>query len=85
MGSRAELFASIRRDARVEGTSIRELARKLHVAIKNVGKALKSPLPPDRKTPERSSHRLDPSKAALDAMLTETRLRRDSIAIPPAG
>jgi hypothetical protein len=44
MGSRVELFASIRRDARVEGASIRELARGHHVARKMVGKALESPL-----------------------------------------
>jgi hypothetical protein len=71
MGSRVELFASIRRDARVEGTSIRELARKHHVARKTVRKALISPLPPERKTPERSSPRLDPFNAAIDAMLIE--------------
>lgn len=71
MGSRVELFANIRRDARVEGTSIRELARKHHVARKTVRKALNSPLPPERKTPERSSPRLDPFKPAIDVMLIE--------------
>jgi transposase len=64
MGSRVELFARIRRDARVEGSSIRELARRHHVARKTVRKALNSPLPPERKTPERSSPRLDPFKVA---------------------
>jgi len=69
MGSRVELFAQIRRDARVEGVSIRELARRHQVARKTVRKALSSPVPPERKTPERSSPRLDPFKPAIDAML----------------
>lgn len=66
-----ELFAQIRRDARVEGVSIRELARKHQVARKTVRKALSSPVPPERKTPERSSPRLDRFKPAIDAMLVE--------------
>ncbi|MEV7574480.1 IS21 family transposase [Pseudarthrobacter sp. NPDC089323] len=71
MGSRVVLFAQIRRDARVEGASIRELARRHQVARKTVRKALSSPVPPERKTPERSSPRLDPFKSAIDAMLVE--------------
>ncbi|MDD1477895.1 hypothetical protein [Arthrobacter sp. H16F315] len=60
IGSKVELFAAIRREARVEGSSIRELARRHHVARKTVRKALNSAVPPERKTPERSSHSLDP-------------------------
>ncbi|WP_353747966.1 MULTISPECIES: IS21 family transposase [unclassified Paenarthrobacter] len=71
MESRVELFAQIRRDARVEGLSIRELARRHEVARKTVRKALNSPVPPARKTPVRSSPRLDPFKSAIDAMLIE--------------
>ncbi|AMB40208.1 MULTISPECIES: IS21 family transposase [Paenarthrobacter] len=71
MGSRVELFAQIRRDARVEGASIRELARRHQVARKTVRKALSSPVPPERKTPQRSSPRLDPFRSAIDAMLVE--------------
>jgi len=71
MGSRVELFAQIRRDARVEGASIRELARRHQVARKTVRKALSSPVPPERKTPVRSSPRLDPYKPTIDAMLVE--------------
>jgi hypothetical protein len=36
MGSRVELFARIRTDARIEGVSIRELARRHQVARKTV-------------------------------------------------
>jgi transposase len=66
-----ELFARIRRDARVEGVSIRELARRHQVARKTVRTALNSPVPPERKIPRRSSPRLEPFKAAIDAMLIE--------------
>lgn len=60
MGSRVELFASTRRDARVEEASIRDLARRHHMARKTVRKALSSPVLPERKAPKRSSPRLDP-------------------------
>lgn len=66
-----ELFAKIRRDARVEGLSIRGLAKRHQVGRDTVRQALSDPLPPARKTPERSLPRLDPFKATIDAMLTE--------------
>ncbi|WP_307356774.1 IS21 family transposase [Pseudarthrobacter niigatensis] len=71
MGSRVELFAGIRRDARVEELSIRELARRYQVSRKTVRRALTSPVPPPRKTPQRISPRLEPFKSAIDAMLIE--------------
>lgn len=71
MRVRMELFARIRRDARVEGLSIRGLAKQYQVDRETVRQALSDPLPRVRKTPERSSPRLDPFRPAIDAMLTE--------------
>jgi transposase len=64
-----ELFADIRRDARVEGCSIRELADRYHVHRRTVRQALASAVPPPRKTPARTSPRLAPFAAAIDGML----------------
>jgi transposase len=66
-----ELFAKIRRDARVEGMSIRGLAKRHQVGRDTVRQALSDPVPPARKKPVRSSPRLEPFKAPIDAMLTE--------------
>lgn len=70
MRVRMELFAKMRRDARVEGMSIRGLAKRYQVGRDTVRRALSDPVPPTRKTPVRSSPRLDPFKPAIDAMLT---------------
>jgi transposase len=64
-----EQFAEIRRDHRVEGLSIRGLADKHGVHRRTVRQALKSSIPPARKTPQRISPRLEPFKVAIDAML----------------
>ena len=64
-----ELFAAIRRDARVDGLSIRELADKHHVHRRTVRQVLASAIPPPRRTPARTSPRLEPFKAAIDEML----------------
>lgn len=69
MESRVELFAAIRRDARVEELSIRELAKRHGVHRRTVRQALVSATPPTRKAPIRSSPRLDPFKDAIDDML----------------
>lgn len=71
MRVRMELFAKIRRDARVEGLSIRGLAKRYQIGRDTVRQALSDPLPPARKTPMRSSPRLDPFKTAINAMLTD--------------
>lgn len=74
MRVRMELFAKIRRDARVEGLSIRGLAKRYEIGRDTVRQALSDPVPPPRKKPIRSSPRLDPFKTAIDAMLTEDTL-----------
>jgi transposase len=70
MRSRVELFTEIRRDARLEGMSIRALARKHQVHRRTVRQALSGAAPPPRKTPVRIAPKLGPFKSAIDAMLT---------------
>ncbi len=70
MRSRVDVFAEIRRDARVEGLSVRELARRHGVHRRTVRQALESAEPPARKTQLRAAPRLDRFKPAIDAMLT---------------
>lgn len=70
MRSRVDVFAEIRRDARVEGLSVRELARRHKVHRRTVRAALESAEPPARKTHVRSSPRLEPFTSAIDEMPT---------------
>jgi transposase len=70
MRSRVDVFAEIRRDARVEGLSVRELARRHKVHRRTVRAALESAQPPARKAHVRSSPRLEPFISAIDEMLT---------------
>ena len=71
MESRMELFAQIRRDARVEGLSIRELARRHSVGRPTVRHALEHAEPPTRKPRVRTAPRLDGFKPAIDDMLRQ--------------
>lgn len=67
--TKVELFAAIRRDSRMEGLSIRALARRHGVHRRTVREALASAWPkPRKKMPPRKS-RLDPFKNAIDDML----------------
>lgn len=69
MVSRVELFALIRRDARVEGLSVRALADRHGVHRRTVRQALASAVPPPRKTPTRSSPVTGPLRGAMDEIL----------------
>ncbi len=70
MGSRVELFEEIRRDARVEGLSIRELADRHRVHRRTVRQALDAALPPPRKTyPARRRPAIDPWTEVIDGWL----------------
>ena len=70
-GLRVELFARIRRDARVEGLSVRALAVEHKVHRGTVRQALESAAPPERKPRQGVAWRLEPFKSAIDAMLVE--------------
>lgn len=69
MESRVELFARIRRDARVEGLSVRALAIRHRVHRRTVRQALEAAVPPERKPRRGVAWRLEPFKAAIDEML----------------
>lgn len=69
MGSRVELFASIRRDHRREGLGTRKLAERYGVGRDTVRRALQNAEPPARKVPVRVSPRLGPFKVVIDEML----------------
>jgi transposase len=72
--SRVELFELIRRDRRVEGLSIRELADRHRVHRRSVRQALASAVPPPRKGyPRRPRPAIDPYVEVIDGWLLADR------------
>jgi len=72
--SRVELFEQIRRDRRVEGLSIRELAERHRVHRRTVRQALESAIPPPRRAyPPRRRPAIDPYAAIVDGWLLADR------------
>ncbi|HEY1570090.1 MAG TPA: IS21 family transposase [Pseudonocardiaceae bacterium] len=72
--SKVELFEQIRRDRRIEGLSIRELAERHRVHRRTVRQALASALPPPRKAyPRRPRPAVDPYSEVIDSWLLADR------------
>jgi hypothetical protein len=71
MESRVELFALIRRRARVEGLSVRALAVRQGVHRRTVRQVLVSSEPPERKPRRGVSRKLESFEPAIDAMLVK--------------
>jgi transposase len=67
--SKVELFAAIRRDSRMEGMSVRALARRYGVHRRMVREALASPWPAGRKPLPPRASLLDPFKPFIDGVL----------------
>jgi transposase len=68
--SRVELFETIRRDRRLEGLSIRELAERHKVHRRTVRQALEGPVPPPRKVyPARPRPAIDRWALVIDGWL----------------
>jgi len=70
MGSRVQLFEQIRRESRIEGLSVRALAKRHGVHRRTVRQALASAMPPEPSSRVWRSRKIDPYTAAIDAMLT---------------
>jgi transposase len=74
MRSRVELFETIRRERRVEGLSIRELADRHQVHRRTVRQALDSAVPPPRRAyPPRPRPAIDPWTGVIDGWLLADR------------
>ena len=81
--SKVELFEQIRRDRRIEGLSIRELAERHRVHRRTVRQALASALPPPRKAyPRRPRPAIDPYVEVIDSWLLEFLQIADPFQVP---
>ena len=69
MRSKIMLFEQIRRDSRVEGLSVRALAKRHRVHRRTVRQALASAMPPEPARRRWQSRKIDPFVDAIDAML----------------
>lgn len=69
MRSKIMLFEQIRRDSRVEGLSVRALAKRHRVHRRTVRQALASATPPEPARRRWQSRKIDPFVDAIDAML----------------
>lgn len=67
--SKVELFVEIRRGSRMEGLSVRALAKKHKIHRRMVRLALMSPEPPELVTRRWRSHKIDPFVDAIDETL----------------
>ncbi|MDE3110452.1 MAG: IS21 family transposase [Acidobacteriota bacterium] len=64
-----ELFEEIRREYRFGAGTIQGVAKKLKTHRRMVRQALASSIPPERKTPARSSPKLEPVRGFIDGIL----------------
>ena len=71
MERRVELFAAIRFDWQRYRMPVRALARKYDVHRRTVRQAIASPVPPDRKVPERAAPVREAVAGWIDEMLRE--------------
>jgi transposase len=71
--SRVELFEQMRKDHRVEGSSIRELADRHHVHRRTVRQALTSAVPPRKGYPQRPRPAIDAYAPVIDGWLLADR------------